>query len=141
MKHISQNENDCALACMAMLSNKTLEEIHQLYPEFNGIGVTTEEILYLLRLLKIEYILYATPRMIYGRLYLVSVPSLNNKGSHSVIVDLRDWEVSEEDPNVIVGCCLYDPNQKNNIGRESYSYKDLPLKVFYEVFEILTFND
>lgn len=138
MNLVQQGDNDCALACLAMLSNKTLEEIHSLYPKFNGVGTTTEEILYLLQLLELDYVLYANPKLVYGRLYLVTVPSLNKaNSSHAIIVDLRDWEYSEDGSDTIIGCTIYDPNQDNSKGKQWYSYKDLPLPIFYEVIEIL----
>lgn len=125
-----KRDNDCVLACLAMVSGKNLDEIHQLCLDFKGdisySGITLLETLYLLTKLQINYILYAHPIIVSDRLYMLTVPSLNMQGgNHCIIV------YSDEFLNFTV----LDPAQED--GKDYRYYTPEKLLGYSEVVEII----
>jgi len=87
MKHITQIENGCVIACIAMVGNLTQKEVLAAFPEFDGVGICQEDTIIILRRLQIPYIQYVSTSLYENRLFIVTVPSLNTPmGNHCVVV-------------------------------------------------------
>lgn len=111
IKLIRQNETDCTLACIAMVGRITLDEVHKIFPEFNGAGTTNKEAVTVLDRLKIPHIVYASDSLYYGRLYILVVPSVNILGNtHNIVV------YNKSDGSSII----LDPNNGRD-GKKFYS--------------------
>lgn len=127
---ITQGERNCGLACIAMLADISLEFLIEKFPQFNE-GITLQEIKYVLTYLFVDYIHYVDPAQYYGRVYLLSIPSLNlpNK-SHCIITDYREkyWKV-------------YDPNE-GYPDRKVYTPEILSeIGTYYDVLEIIKYKE
>ena len=132
IKLINQNETDCSLACIAMVGRTTLEEVHNAFPEFNGVGTTNKELITVLDRLKILHIVYASDSLFYGRLYIVTVPSVNKCGNtHNIVV------INHEDGNSII----LDPNEgrknKKFYSEDSSIENAIELKSWCDPIEII----
>lgn len=97
INHVRQTPDghDCVLACIAMVSGRTLEEIATGYSLLNrGAPYVTkqdEECLFVT--LGIDFIAYSHAIMMPGRVYLITVASKNREGCfHRVVVDWRNAE-------------------------------------------------
>jgi len=62
--------------CLTLATSKDLEEIKAVFPEYNGIGISTHETSIILDRLAIPYVRYVDDILFKDRVYLVSVPSL-----------------------------------------------------------------
>jgi hypothetical protein len=121
MKIVKQGFNDCVLACIAMVLNKELSEIHEVYPEFDDNGVTIDDTIMILnRLGFANYAKHASNRLFDNRTYIVTVPSLTTRGcNHAVVIENLQ---------------VYDPNL---IDKPEDSYTNDTLKCWSEVLEII----
>jgi len=101
IKLINQNEADCTMACIAMVGRTTLSAVHKAFPEFDGIGCNTKDTVNILDRLNIPHILYASDRLFFGRLYILTVPSLNILGGNHdiVVINHSDGSTIILDPN------------------------------------------
>lgn len=127
-KNVTQGKNDCVLACMATILNRSLDEIHEVYPRFkkdNLPGLTLFDTYELLNRLGVEYISYMNTMLVWGRIYIVTVPSLNyTGGNHCIVIDCRRRD----------NTLIFDPAE-GLIGKRWYTKENL--KSWSEVIEIL----
>lgn len=133
LTHVQQtaNGNDCTLACLAMLTGKTLKEVCQALEIddkdncYLRRGTFLEEIFYMLRKLDVDYVWQMTTRLVPYRVYLISVPSVNHPEKlHSVVVDYRKKDIKVLDP------------AKGNMGAKYYKeFAEIPF--WQDVIEIL----
>ena len=133
---VQQTDNSCVLACIAMVARLTLEEVEDLYPEFDGEGVNSANSHTILRRANVFSVEYtsSTNMLFWGRLYLVAVPSLSELGRlHQIVVDQRF-----EDENGYPIQFIFDPN-KGYKGRRCYGNGEgeIPLSSWTEVIEII----
>lgn len=105
MHIVQQRENGCVLACIAMLTNISLDAVYEVYPEFNGNGVSTEDTLLILKRLGYDPVQYVQPKCFPKRSYIVTAPSLNKPGHNHAVV--------------ISNLHVYDPN--NGTGKKYYT--------------------
>jgi len=100
IKLINQKKNGCALVCVAMVSNQSLEVVEEAFPTFNGVGTTAKELTAILDALDVLHIVYASETIFMDRVYILTVPSLNIKGGlHNIVASLdNNAEISIFDP-------------------------------------------
>ena len=130
LEFVQQGKNNCVIACVAMTAGMSIEEVEKIIPSFvpQENGVTTEDMCLIYRIIGVEYVLYHTPRLVYGRLYTVAVPSLNfDGGTHRIVIDWRFGDIKVLDPNEGVE------------GRKFYVNEDIEhnLCSFFDILEIL----
>ena len=114
--------------CLALATSKYLEEIKAVFPEYNGIGISTHETSIILDRLEIPYIRYVDDILFKNRVYLVSVPSLFEKSAmHCILVYMHEHK---NEPQTVI-----DPYR--NIGGIPY-YKTITKDVYYtNIIELL----
>lgn len=132
MRKISQvtqqkYSSDCVLACIAMISDYSLEKLRRVFPVYNGIDLFYEQAI--LNKLGITFIAYHHPQVYNGRVYFLTVPSLNTScHSHRIICDTR-----YENP------VIFDPNKGN--GLKYYGDGGFKIQSYSEVVEFPDFSD
>lgn len=98
IKLINQiNGNTCTQACMAMVSDRTIEEVIKLVGE-DALTIQEEICFYIQNEIGFNQLLYPT---MFNGLYAVTVPSLNLKGRfHRILVKCFDGDIFQIlDPN------------------------------------------
>lgn len=120
----AKDSNDCILACVAMLTGKSIEELRDQLPEEtdheNGYCDFEEEFLLISN--KVYTITLTPSWLLYGAVYLVSVPSKNQERAlHRVILDCRDQD------NLI----CYDPQTGNVEESKLYTGNEVILDTCY----------
>ena len=110
MEHIQQpTATTCVHACLAMLAGVSVEGVIEKYGHPDGV-YEWEESSFAQRM-GLDFIKYHTDKVAPGRVYLITVPSLNIPNSlHRVVVDYRE----AENPVVL------DPN----MGKEGKAHYD-----------------
>jgi hypothetical protein len=89
----AKDSNDCVLACVAMLTGKSIEELRGQLPEETDheSGYSSFEEEFLLLTNKIYSVTLTPSWILYGAVYLVSVPSKNQERAlHRIVLDCRD---------------------------------------------------
>lgn len=129
------NSKECVIACIAMVSEIPIEELRDKYGHIEN-GINSFEEISFMHYLGIDFCLYSVPCMMWGRVYLITVPSLNcDGGSHRIVADLRTRNYIK----------LLDPNygQEDIDGRASYdinkNYVDC-MPSYFDVVEIFSWD-
>ena len=124
---IRQGGSDCTLACIAMVTNTTIEYVQSHFTFQSTLeGTTLEEMLLIFASMKVDYILQAFPSIFSGRLYIVTVPSLNFEArNHNIVVQFC--------PDTLT-FVINDPNE-GYPGRKYYDNNNF--RCYSEVVEII----
>lgn len=132
MKNVKQEtKNGCVIACLATVTENTFDHVHNLTKiDTNEKGVGMQEKLRLLGVLGHSWVHIFPPVLMFDRIYIATVPSLNMQGqNHSVVFDMYADEY------------VLDPNQ----GRKNklvYGSKDdlengiIGIKGFGDLIEV-----
>lgn len=100
IKLVTQGDKDCVLACIAMASGLSLDDVREAYPEFDGTGINTMETIKIIERLKIPYVWQINAHIYEQRVYILTVPSLNFPGgNHSIVVSYDNDVPSVYDSN------------------------------------------
>ncbi|WPJ68551.1 hypothetical protein OMDBNIEC_00065 [Salmonella phage STP-SP5] len=100
--HIKQPTlNTCVSACLAMILDKPVEEVvaefHDRY--YDNWAITISEYLQKYNVRHICCVGGGRETLIFGGLYLCTVPSLNIPGAlHQIVIDMRDHKFMVYDP-------------------------------------------
>lgn len=145
IKHqIQDSQTSCGIACIAMVFNLSQDEIRAI-ADTHGIkhkdGLSELEIEYLLSILcgrhEAAYIKQTNNWLIWDRLYIISVASLNVQfRQHWIVVEMGYPENEETSMECVQ---VYDP-QKGNKGYRYYTSFDEVNGSSVDVFEIYHFN-
>ena len=98
MKIVNQDDDkSCMLACVAMISDKTLTEIRSLYK--GNIPLSDRELFDLVESLELAIYSERYNEIHRNSVYIIVVPSLNiTGGTHGIVVDTRGGEMRVFDP-------------------------------------------
>jgi hypothetical protein len=123
MKHVQQpTPFTCVHACIAMVTGKPVTEIIEKYGFEKGMSVDQQ--CAVLTMEGVPFIRYASSFLAWGRVFTVTVPSINiERSTHCVVLDMRD------DQNPII----YDPCEGRD-GKRFYTYE--ALKSYTDVVEV-----
>jgi hypothetical protein len=100
LKLVQQDVNECVLACVSMISGVELDTLREKYSKFINSGITLYDELTILHDLDIKYVQCNDCMLHYGRVYVITVNSLNEKDvSHRIVVDCRYSDIKILDPN------------------------------------------
>jgi hypothetical protein len=105
---LQQNTN-CVLACIAMVSGYSIEQLSELSPfdDEMPLGVKDEILMY--HLLDLDYIPCVSDKLYQGRVYVLTAPSLYENELHRIVVDCRYNNTQIYDPfNGIMETCYTD---------------------------------
>lgn len=128
IKHVKQKDDyTCGMACLAMVSEKTIHEVERIIGYRKGMS--TEEMEQAIRSVGLLPNRQVYSTLFSDRVYIVSVPSLNAAGSSHFIVVCIDPEGRP---------IIFDPQK----GREKQKfYTEKTLVSWFEPIEILNRKD
>ena len=107
IKHVQQEKNnDCVLACVAMITGERLEDMYKKYKI--DLPLSTDDMIKILTLNGFVCEKQLNSKVHTDNVYIVTVPSINiERLNHSVVFDIQDKFI------------LHDPN-KGRDGRKVY---------------------
>ena len=122
-------DHSCVHACISMVTGVPVEDIIDEYSlEDEGMALDQEHVV--VDTLGYFHITYHAPVVLQGRVFLVTVPSMNIVGNfHRIVIDAR----VPDNPHV------YDPN-KGRKGKLCYNNSDIGKIGWLEVTEIINKN-
>jgi ABC-type bacteriocin/lantibiotic exporter with double-glycine peptidase domain len=124
---VQQKKNGCVLACISMMTNIPLDQVYDVYPEFNSEGVNTFDTIKIFNRLGYEPIQYVHPMMFPGRLYMCGVASLNNLGGlHCIVVYVHQNNIFD----------VYDPVEDGKL-RYGNNEGEIKLTTYTDVVELV----
>lgn len=120
-----EDSTGCGIACIAMVTGKSYQEVKEIVKTEPNFAMTPKQLQHALEQYKMAYIPYSYPVLWPGRVYIITVPSLNILGGgHYMVIDYRNED----------SALLHDPNL-NKEGKKVYGY-DADLQSYSEVIEV-----